>query len=70
MSYRYNYCDWMPINPHPTHPCKGGCGIEVDASDGLCRKCRSARREPPPGGTVHTTGSKADDWNDSSSELE
>ncbi len=34
------YCDWQPIRPHPTTACKGGCGIEVDSSDGFCRRCK------------------------------
>lgn len=43
MGWHYNaFCDWQPIEPHPTQPCKGGCRTEVDAPDGLCRACRNA----------------------------
>lgn len=36
----WSYCDWQPIRPHPTAPCKGGCGTQVDAEDGFCNLCR------------------------------
>lgn len=39
------FCDWAPIRPHPTQPCKGGCGTYVDAADGLCIRCRKGIKD-------------------------
>lgn len=39
------FCDGAPIVPHLVSDCAGGCGMQVDSKDGLCRRCRQLLQE-------------------------
>jgi hypothetical protein len=43
--YHDAYCDWAPIRPHPTRPCLGGCGTQIDGIDDFCLRCGKAKQE-------------------------
>lgn len=50
--HRDAFCDWQPIRPDAARPCKGGCGVHVNAADGLCRRCRKALADRKPCGVA------------------